>query len=408
MRAGFGKAELTPPLGVELAGYGYYLQRRAAAVADPLYARALLLEQGEQRALLVSCEVLGLSRPVCDAVIRHAREALGCAEAAVTIVSVHTHTGPAIQYHEGCGEVNEAYVGGVAGKICQALDAAAEDLARVQSLSLVSRPLEGDFVYNRAAADGPVDRLLRGFVLRRDAKRPIALLSAACHGVFRGRVPLVSADFAGAVNHLAEERGYAPLYLNGLCGDIDPWNPSPERMEGFARQIASLLDAEGKPLPLAFQAGNIPFTLYHPSVSLAEIHAAAADAVRRAGGETAPAARVARAWERKMAKRAHALPTEEALKASYLLLGGVPILALPFEGFTRIGMDIRRKLGRQDALVLGCAEELMGYLPTRDDLARGAYAALESTFLYGRLPVLAGEAERLGEELGEALERRML
>lgn len=28
MRAGFGKAELTPPLGVELAGYGYYLQRR--------------------------------------------------------------------------------------------------------------------------------------------------------------------------------------------------------------------------------------------------------------------------------------------------------------------------------------------------------------------------------------------
>ena len=110
MRAGFGKAELTPPLGVELAGYGYYLQRRAAAVADPLYARALLLEQGEQRALLVSCEVLGLSRPVCDAVIRHAREALGCAEAAVTIVSVHTHTGPAIQYHEGCGEVNEAYV----------------------------------------------------------------------------------------------------------------------------------------------------------------------------------------------------------------------------------------------------------------------------------------------------------
>ena len=179
-------------------------------------------------------------------------------------------------------------------------------------------------------------------------------------------------------------------------------------MEGFARQIASLLDAEGKPLPLDFQAGNIPFVLYHPSVSLAEIHAAAADAVRRAGGETAPAARVARAWEHKMAKRAHALPTEEALKASYLLLGGVPILALPFEGFTRIGMDIRRKLGRQDALVLGCAEELMGYLPTRDDLARGAYAALESTFLYGRLPVLAGEAERLGEELGEALERRML
>ena len=407
MRAGWGKAELTPPLGVELAGYGYYLQRRAETIADPLYARALLLEQESRRALLVSCDVLGLSRPVCDAVIRHAKEALGCAEEAVMIVSVHTHTGPAIEYHEGCGEVDEAYVSGVAGKICQALDAAAAGLARVQSLAMVTRPLEGDEIYNRAAEAGPVDRLLRGFVLEREGRRPVALLSAACHGVFRGRVSAISADFAGAVNRLAEQQGYASLYLNGLCGDIDPWKPSPERMENFARQIASLLGAERKSLPPDFRAGKIPFTLRHPSVTIEEIHAAAANAVKRAGGEEAPAARVARAWERKMLGRASALPTREALSASWILLGGVPILALPFEGFTRIGMDIRRRLGRQDALVLGCAEKLMGYLPTRDDMARGAYAALESTFLYGRLPVLAGEAERLGEELGEALERMM-
>ena len=50
-----------------------------------------------------------------------------------------------------------------------------------------------------------------------------------------------------------------------------------------------------------------------------------------------------------------------------------------------------------------CAEELLGYLPTRDDISRGAYAALESTFLYKRLPVVPGEAERLGEAIGRAL-----
>ena len=55
------------------------------------------------------------------------------------------------------------------------------------------------------------------------------------------------------------------------------------------------------------------------------------------------------------------------------------------------------------SMVLGCAEELLGYLPTKDDIARGAYAALESTFLYKRLPVVPGEAERLGEELGNGL-----
>lgn len=65
MRAGFGKTLLTPPLGVELAGYGYYLQRQAKYVLDPLYARAVLLEDGARRALMVSCDLLGLSAEVC-------------------------------------------------------------------------------------------------------------------------------------------------------------------------------------------------------------------------------------------------------------------------------------------------------------------------------------------------------
>ena len=86
------------------------------------------------------------------------------------------------------------------------------------------------------------------------------------------------------------------------------------------------------------------------------------------------------------------------------VLGGVPVLALPFEGFTAIGQEVRRIISREDCLVLGCGEELLGYLPTKDDIARGAYAALESTFLYKRLPVVPGEAERLGEAMGRALD----
>jgi hypothetical protein len=93
-----------------------------------------------------------------------------------------------------------------------------------------------------------------------------------------------------------------------------------------------------------------------------------------------------------------------SVSVKYAVIGGVPVIALPFEGFTRIGMDIRQTIDRHDALTLGCAEELLGYLPTKDDIARGAYAALESTFLYKRLPVVPGEAERLGEAMGHALD----
>ena len=60
---------------MELAGYGYYLQRQAKYVLDPLYARAVLLEDGARRALMISCDLLGLSAEVCAQVIGHAGDA---------------------------------------------------------------------------------------------------------------------------------------------------------------------------------------------------------------------------------------------------------------------------------------------------------------------------------------------
>ena len=404
MRAGFGKWELTPPMGIELAGYGYYLGRCAQTVRDPLYARAVLLETAETRALIISCDVLGLSKKVCTEVFAHA-EKLGISPDRVMIVSIHTHTGPCIKYHEGCGFADDAYVATVGGLICRAVDEAAADLAEVTALSQVCQPFEGDHIYNRTVADGPVDRILRGFVLERVGKEPISMVSAACHGVFRGRVTAVSADFAGEINRLMEERGYRSIYLNGLCGDIDPYQPTDERLEAFAQLAVNTFEMEKNPLEMSLRAGSLPFTLRLISVTMEEIHNAAVQAVERAGGPDQPAARVALTWEREMLEKLETLTDTEEITCKYILLGGAPILALPFEGFTRIGQDVREKICRPDCLVLGCAEELLGYLPTKDDIDRGAYAALESTFLYKRLPVVPGEAERLGLEMGMALER---
>lgn len=404
MRAGFGKWELTPPLGVELAGYGYYLGRRALSVRDPLYARAVMMENDETRVLVISCDLLGLSKSVCAEVFRHA-EKLGIPPSRVIIVSIHTHTGPTIKYHEGCGFVDDAYVATVGGLICRAVDEAAADMAEVTALEQAFHPFEGDHIYNRTVADGPVDRFVRGFTLRRGDAAPICMINAACHGVFRGRVTAVSADFAGEINRLMEAQGCRSIYLNGLCGDIDPYKPTDARLDAFAQMVVQAFQAEQRVLPMTMEAGSLPFTLRLTSVTQEEIRGAAAHAVALAGGPDKPAARVALTWEREMLEKLADLKDTEEITSKYLLLGGVPVLALPFEGFTQIGQDIRALIGRPDGLMLGCGEELLGYLPTRDDIAREAYAALESTFLYKRLPVVPGEAERLGQEMGKALER---
>ena len=404
MRAGFGRWEVTPPMGVELAGYGYYLGRCAETVRDPLYARALLLEEGALRALIISCDLLGLSREVCADVFKHAKK-FGVDEENVLIVSIHTHTGPCIKYHEGCGFVSDAYVETVAPRICRAIDAACTDLDEVTSLDFVFEPFEGNHIYNRTIKNGPVDRCVRGFTFRRKAHCPIAAVSAACHGVFRGRVTAVSADFAGEICRILDAHGMQTLYLNGLCGDIDPPKQNDALLDSFAALVADLFLREHRPLPMTLSCETFPFTLQLIPVTTDDIREAANRAVAAAGGEDMPAARVARTWEKEMLEKFSSLEVQEDITAKLLLLGGVPILALPFEGFTQIGMDVRRLCGREDALVLGCAEELLGYLPTKDDISRSTYAALESTFLYKRLPVVPGEAERLGMEMGAALER---
>ena len=176
-----------------------------------------------------------------------------------------------------------------------------------------------------------------------------------------------------------------------------------ERYSALLGGAIESLPEDVSDLPLTLTGGSLPFTLRLMPVTREDIRQAARQAVERAGGLEEPAARVALIWEREMLERFDTLSEQEPISVKYLLIGGVPVLALPFEGFTAIGQEIRARCGRPDALVLGCAEQLLGYLPTRDDISRGTYAALESTFLYKRLPVVPGEAERLGETIGKAM-----
>ena len=410
MRAGFGKAEITPPLGVELAGYGYYLHRTADRVLDPLFVRAAAFEQAGERYMIVSCDCLGLSRDIVRDVENAVRRDYGLSPDHLILVSVHTHTGPAMKYHGGCGEVNPSYVDTVAGRIADACREALNDLQEVTGLRFYREPIRKPWAYNRACADNPVDGQVRFFRLDRRDAPSMALASYACHAVCQGNIRGVSADYPGRVCANLEERGFRALYLNGLCGDIDPIRCAreerPARLAGFAETICEGLTGEGVSLPLTARGGQVEASLRLRPLAPEDIRRLADQANEK---ETDPpgGGRVAREWEKEMLESYDAAKTEEAFHVRYLLLGGVPIAALPFEGYTLTGMLIRKALGSEDGLILGCAEEMLGYLPTMDDYDRGSYASRDAFFLYRRVPTLRGEAERLGRDLGEKLAEAM-
>ncbi len=403
MLAGYGTSDLTPPVGTELCGYGYYLDRRADEIHDPLFARALYLEDGSGSYLIVSCDLLGLSREI----VRKVKDGLaqeGFDPDHLMLVSIHTHTGPAMIYHEGCGYTDPDCVARVPSIILKACRAAMIDRSEVTQLTSGMGEVADGLIYNRSDPDGFLDRSVRSLFLSRSGGKPIALVSLGCHPVCSGRARYVSADYPGVVVHGLESLGYHGIFLNGLCGDVDPVRDETRDGDFYRQRLGrAIVEQAGKNLrvlPLTLCAGWIPFTLHLSEVSREDIRKSADRAVLSAGHPQDGAARVARIWETEMLAKYDQLRFEEPISIPYLFLGGNLIIALPFEGFGAIGRIIRGRINAQDAMVLGCAEELLGYLPTLDDIARGAYAALESTYLYKRLPVKPGEAERLGEVVG--------
>ena len=166
LSAGNGERVITPPLGVELSGYGFYLERRAEGVLDDLKARAIVLSDGALRLALVGLDLVGLTVAFADGLRRDAAAALDIPCRNVLISCTHTHTGPATQPLRGIGEVDEAYMATLSGAVSAAVVAAARDM-RGARLTFAAEAIE-PIGYNRRKKnfDG-IDPFLRAARLAR-------------------------------------------------------------------------------------------------------------------------------------------------------------------------------------------------------------------------------------------------
>ena len=63
MQAGVIEIDITPPLGVELAGYGPDLGRFSQDIHDPLMAQVLVLDDGQRRATFLPKVWYSLQEP---------------------------------------------------------------------------------------------------------------------------------------------------------------------------------------------------------------------------------------------------------------------------------------------------------------------------------------------------------
>jgi len=400
LTAGYGERTITPPLGVDLAGYGFYLDRRAESVLDDLKCRAVHLRAGEAALVLVSCDLIGFTVEDADAIRSRIAAAHGLPREAVLLAATHTHCGPATQPMPGLGEVDPAYMERLRGLI---LDAAAEAVAapRPAGLAYALEAIE-PLGYNRRRNDFcGIDPVLKAVILR-TPDRKIHLLSYACHAVVFGRRSHVSADWPGAVVRAIEAAGDRAVFFQGFCGDIDPLVQKNRWGEGTADDLADIADLVRRRL---VRAGRYAVEQPEPRLAAVERRLAIpltvydkrtierqAASFARTYSQFPGADRFAEGWRERALAAAPGLrraPQVANVPVQAVRIGGLRIAALPGELFSAIGLKLQATDG--PLVPVGYANGNIGYVPTdRDFKDKTDYACYCAPMFYQLFPFAAG------------------
>jgi hypothetical protein len=92
IQAGVAVVEITPPDGYPIAGY--FHERLAEGTLAPLYAKAMVLRQGETQTALIICDLIGITTDFYQSVSERASAATGIPADQIVLSATHTHTAP--------------------------------------------------------------------------------------------------------------------------------------------------------------------------------------------------------------------------------------------------------------------------------------------------------------------------
>jgi neutral ceramidase len=91
LRVGYAEADITPPLGGSMPGY--FKDRKATGVLDPLKAKVVYLGQGKEDVALVACDLIGMGSPLVERIRAAVAEKTKSPPRHVFVHCTHTHTG---------------------------------------------------------------------------------------------------------------------------------------------------------------------------------------------------------------------------------------------------------------------------------------------------------------------------
>jgi len=393
LKAGASTVDITPPLGYPMWGYS---DREGVSerVHDPLYAKALVLDDGKQKLAIVGLD-LGRTPGGQGLDYIRARVQKNSGINNLLIVASHTHQGPVIERRDWPSE-EKPWVAAMEANIAAAIEQAN---ARLEEARIAADHGTVYIGHNRRVVrkDGSVLMLWRNEeriptkpvdpdvgIIRVDdtSGKPIAILvSYTCHPVVLGPDNLnISADYPGVMMDMVErELGGTCIFLQGAAGDTNPYmDKTPldenglEAMRKAGDELAHevLRVARGittKPCPnAAIQFREDEFD-FEPRWDLERTEAL--QPLYEAYGK-----QVVDAYISRFRDLTCTVPTA-------VINEELAFVGMPGEIFVDFQLDLKSRSPIKDTFLLGYCNGYLAYFPTIQAAAEGGYGAGSQTFV---------------------------
>ena len=388
LQLGTARIDISPHDG-RIKQEGYLLERYLDGIHDPIFAKGLVLEQGDTRVGILCCDLLWLPREFTDPVALEIERRTGIPPANLMIACSHTHSGPQVTDNVLVTK-EEAYVESLSGKLAEAMVQAGENLTEAHvrvakghedRISVNSRFLFEDgtiawrapFEGEKATSTGPIDPEA-GVISFRDADKKViaTLYNYACHAS-AGGCGQISADYPGAASERIEaELGGMALYTRGSCGNIHPTMHASEMGVKLGGEVVQALRSNG------YSSGTMLASVREEiALPLRELDPHEINEVDLICDKTNPESaegrkiyfRTCYAAFQALRERTDTLRTFiQAIRVGDAVLAGIP-----GEQFVQDGLGIKEQSPCPNTFVVNLANDTIGYIPTRKAYDEGGY-----------------------------------
>jgi alpha-L-rhamnosidase len=391
MTAGVARTDLTPPMemGASLGGYGERMSRPAEGVHDRVFAKALVLADGDRRFALVTADILGFPPTFKHALVERLAGSGWSAEQIMLLPS-HSHTSIEMNAIHPKNILGNKQLGVFDPKLFEwtlqhlaaVVEEAASDLVPV-TLGTSAKALEG-WNRNRRKRGGVTDRAL---VVTRidtaDGKPLAALVQFTAHPTFMGAEHMLfSGGWPGHLQRTLETQigsGVTVLYYNGAQGDQSPVGRSGSGSDRWetASQYGRALAVEARDLWSSIRPQrDILFDFNLQSIELPK-HRWHPDFMRTGGKEYG--------LSKMLLEKLLPILFPAQTTSGSLRLGDLVLVGIPGEMQAKLGMELKARIqeitSARYAAIGGLANEWISYILSADQYQLGGYEA--SVSFYG-------------------------